>query len=157
MQIQLVLYLFANEGEIWKCMLCFIRFLTSIVYQHLIQLQPFPAANWEIALQPQYRGLFIRACHSQHTDYSSAWDLKKPVFDSLCAQQSWPPAGSSSQSKSTHKTFNIPARSEWQKSPYKSSTCLCHGQSDSYCRPTAHKDGRSFGYCWVRVTIRRQK
>lgn len=75
------------------------------------------AGNWEIALQARYRGLFIRACLRQHTDYLSALDLKKsliltlPSLLSLPAEWSRPPAVSSSQAKSTYSiadgTFNI--------------------------------------------------
>lgn len=39
------------------------------------------AGDEEPALQPRYRGLFIRTPPNQHTDYSSDWDQKKPVFD----------------------------------------------------------------------------
>lgn len=39
------------------------------------------AGDEEPALQPRYRGLFIRTPPNQHTDYPSDWDQKKPVFD----------------------------------------------------------------------------
>lgn len=49
-------------------------------FNHL-QANYTPAGDRERALQPQYRGLFIRLPPNQHTDDLSDWDQKKPVFD----------------------------------------------------------------------------
>lgn len=51
------------------------------------------AGDEEPALLPQYRGLFGRSPPNQHTDYSSDWDQKKPVFDAsllVLALPNWP-------------------------------------------------------------------
>lgn len=51
------------------------------------------AGDEEPALLPQYRGLFSRSPPNQHTDYSSDWDQKKPVFDAsllVLALPNWP-------------------------------------------------------------------
>lgn len=51
------------------------------------------AGDEEPALLPQYRGLFSRSPPNQHTDYSSDWDQKKPVFDTsllVLALPNWP-------------------------------------------------------------------